>query len=547
MCLNKTEEFISKVKNKGIHKEGHYSYDDLVYVKSKEKVKIYCNRCNRYFMQTPSSHLSGNGCKACGLKNNANKRTKDTDWFLTKLKEKKIHKNGHYSYNETVYIKNNQRIKIHCNRCDEDFWQEANTHLQGHGCKKCGAKHISSNLRKNTSYFLSKLKEENIHEKGHYSYNEAIYTTNKEKVKIHCNKCDIDFWQTPSSHLNGSGCNKCGIKKRNNNLTKDTSWFLAKLKRENIHEKGHYSYEETIYKTNKDKLKIHCNRCDEDFWQMAGSHLQGRGCRGCKAKSTALRLTKDTNWFFTELNKRNLHKEGHYSYNETVYTSSKGKIKIHCNKCGEDFFQAAYDHLQGHGCNKCKVEIIAKINRKDTHWFLSKLKKDNVHEEGHYNYDETVYKLNKEKVKIHCNRCNKNFWQRPNAHLKGAGCIQCKGSKMEKTIRLYLQSNRIKFKQEKTFNTCKAKRALRFDFFISSHNLLIEAQGKQHYEPLPFFGGEAALKLRQARDQIKRNWAKYSPYRLVEIPYTDFNRIEEILEAELAKPVTQEPLNLFAQ
>ncbi len=44
----------------------------------------------------------------------------------------------------------------------------------------------------------------------------------------------------------------------------------------------------------------------------------------------------------------------------------------------------------------------------------------------------------------------------------------------------------IEFEQQKTFDGCKMKYLLRFDFYIPCLNIAIEYNGKQHYEPIDF-------------------------------------------------------------
>ena len=71
------------------------------------------------------------------------------------------------------------------------------------------------------------------------------------------------------------------------------------------------------------------------------------------------------------------------------------------------------------------------------------------------------------------------------------------------------------------------------DFYIESANLIIEFNGEQHYKPKELWGGEKQLKNQQRRDAALREFCKQEGIRLLEIPYTDFDRIEEILEQEL--------------
>ena len=102
------------------------------------------------------------------------------------------------------------------------------------------------------------------------------------------------------------------------------------------------------------------------------------------------------------------------------------------------------------------------------------------------------------------------------------GCIRSKG---ESRIKNILFSLDISFIQQKTFNNLKYKDNLRFDFFLPEYNTCIEYQGEQHYKAVEYFGGEQSFKENQIRDNIKREWCKDNNIKLIEIPYTDFNKL----------------------
>ena len=63
---------------------------------------------------------------------------------------------------------------------------------------------------------------------------------------------------------------------------------------------------------------------------------------------------------------------------------------------------------------------------------------------------------------------------------------------------------------------------LPFDFFFTLYgrHFLVEYDGIQHFEPVDFFGGEAAFGQRQLCDKIKDRFAKEYGYVLIRIPYT---------------------------
>jgi hypothetical protein len=58
---------------------------------------------------------------------------KTTEQFIKDAQQ--IH-GDKYSYEETIYVRANQKVKINCSK-HGSFHQEANSHLRGHGCKEC--------------------------------------------------------------------------------------------------------------------------------------------------------------------------------------------------------------------------------------------------------------------------------------------------------------------------------------------------------------------------------------------------------------------------
>jgi hypothetical protein len=65
--------------------------------------------------------------------------------------------------------------------------------------------------------------------------------------------------------------------------------------------------------------------------------------------------------------------------------------------------------------------------------------------------------------------------------------------------------------------------------------MLIEFDGRQHYEPIEFFGGEEKYISRKKNDQIKTNYCLKNNISLLRIPYWDYDNIETILEEKLTE------------
>lgn len=101
-------------------------------------------------------------------------------------------------------------------------------------------------------------------------------------------------------------------------------------------------------------------------------------------------------------------------------------------------------------------------------------------------------------------------------YIESCGCL---ASSMEAMVKKILTDNGVKYEEQKTFDDCRDKSLLRFDFYIPSLNLAVECQGGQHYFSVKFFGGDVAFEERKRRDQIKRDWCKEHGVTLLEIPY----------------------------
>lgn len=119
-----------------------------------------------------------------------------------------------------------------------------------------------------------------------------------------------------------------------------------------------------------------------------------------------------------------------------------------------------------------------------------------------YDYSKVKYVKNHNKVKIICKK-HGEFECSSHNHKKGKGCAKCNYSSGERKINDFLLTNNINFKVQYRFNDCRSINPLPFDFYLPDHNICIEFNGRQHYEPVKHFGGKNALISTQKRDKIK--------------------------------------------
>lgn len=120
-------------------------------------------------------------------------------------------------------------------------------------------------------------------------------------------------------------------------------------------------------------------------------------------------------------------------------------------------------------------------------------------------------------------------WHMRLDHLSGGhGCPICKNSIGEKQVKNYLIEHHIKFIPQHSFNDCRHIKLLYFDFYLPDFNVCIEYDGKQHFEPIDFFGGIEGFKETQKRDEIKNLYCRNNSITMLRIKYDQ--NIKNILD-----------------
>jgi very-short-patch-repair endonuclease len=292
-----------------------------------------------------------------------------------------------------------------------------------------------------------------------------------------------------------------------NTPTKTTKEFIAEA--EAVWGKDKYDYSLTEYKGALKKIKVKYDGII--FEQTAVSHLR-----------SAPELNMNQEYFI----KRAIDKWGKkYDYSLVEYTNCKSKVKIIYNKTGEIYEQTPSLHLS------CAPENIHLSVRKTTEQFI--IEGNRVHD-FKYSYNKTEYIKNNIKVIITC-PIHGDFTQNPLSHVQGIGCASCNESKGEKAISKYLDKNLISYYRQHKFEDCKNIFQLPFDFYIPSKRLIIEFDGKQHYEPMVFFGGVEAYERLKVNDNIKNEYCEDNYIDLVRIRYDSIDNIVSILDGIFKK------------
>ncbi len=251
-----------------------------------------------------------------------------------------------------------------------------------------------------------------------------------------------------------------------------------------------------------------------------------------------------------------------YDYSKVEYVNNHSKVCIICPEHGE-FWQTPANHLKNRGCPICGGH-----QKSSTEEFIKKANK--VHN-NKYDYSKVEYKNIETKVCIICPE-HGEFWQSPEKHLIGQGCVKCsyieRNVKKTDTVEQFIQkskkihgnkydyskvnyvntntkvciicpkhgeflitpNNHLRgkgcpkcnqsklerdiiinftgFIKEQRFDWLKYNDYMRLDFFFPDYNIAIECQGEQHFKSIDRFGGENELQKRLFNDKLKYELCK---------------------------------------
>lgn len=346
-------------------------------------------------------------------------------------KAEMVHKdksgNPVYDYSKSVYLNARAKLIITC-KLHGDFLQSPDSHLRNHGCVKCSGIKNGNKFRMTTAEFIERAKQVHMDSSGNpiYDYSNTIYGKKSgEKVAIIC-KTHGEFRQTPNSHLGGQGCDKCG-----GSASYTTDEFIEKAKQIHIDSSGNpiYDYSKTIYgKNSKEPVIIICKTHDE-FLQLPGSHLQGRGCTECGIIKMKNKQRYTTEEFVEKVKQLHVDSSGNliYDYSKTIYGENSTEHVIIICKMHGDFQQTPASHLTGNGCSKCGIIKRSDNCRMTTEEFIEKAKQLHIDSSGNpiYDYLKTIYGQNAVDPVIIICKLHGDFKQTPNGHLSGYGCSSC--------------------------------------------------------------------------------------------------------------------------
>ncbi len=330
------------------------------------------------------------------------------------------------------------------------------------------------------------------------------YVNAHTKMLVKHSVCKNEYMVAWSGFKAGTRCPKCfGNEKLNNEEVDKRIYELTKNEYARI---GNYI-------NNSTKILIKHNLCQNTYEVKWGNFQQGIRCPKCFGNEKLNNEEVDKRIY--ELTKNEYARIGNYINNST-------KILIKHNLCQNTYEVKWGNFQQGIRCPKCFGN--EKLNNEEVDKRMFELVKDEYVRIGDYKGANI-------KMQIKHNLCGNVYEVKWSNFQQGYRCPKCNESKGEKAISNILSYLNINYTPQKRFPECKYKNTLPFDFYIHNKKskLLIEFDGRQHFESVDIFGGEENLKETQFRDQIKNDFALSKNIPLLRIPYTEQDNIESIL------------------
>ena len=285
------------------------------------------------------------------------------------------------------------------------------------------------------------------------------------------------------------------------------------------------------YKNANSTIELRCTRCDRiKRTSMNAVVSQPTGCGVCEGNNVKF-TTSEVSKKIDDLT------DGEYSLiGEYKNADTPMEIRHNSESCGYHEYKGNwYNFKIGKRCPVCSLRIMGEMRTKKSGW--KERFKTLLNEEG---YDLVTSDIGRKKDKVILNneRCSHpSFEMTPDHFMRGQRCPSCLLSKGETKVEEWLIENNIRYISEYSFDDLVNVFNLRFDFAIFNEEgdveLLVEYDGIQHFEPVPFFGGEKKFREAVKRDNMKNDYCANRGIELLRISYLQIDKIDEILSQRL--------------
>jgi hypothetical protein len=311
-----------------------------------------------------------------------------------------------------------------------------------------------------TQEFVEQKINERCIEKNYKLVEPFIYKNCYTKFKL---KCEIDNYEWSVTYTNfinkKRGCPKCsgGLK-----LTQKDAEFNVNKR---CDEMNHTLIEPFIYKNNKTKIHLKCNKDNYEWYVKYDNYIISK--TGCSKCSGNLNLTqKDVECIINErCNQMN------YTIIEPfTYKNNKTKIHLKCNKDNHEWYVSYSNFINSKkGCPKCSGGL--KLIQKDVEEIIN----EKCKEKNYELLEEFIYSSNTTKIHLKCNKDNYEWHVSYNNFINNdQGCPKCGGN--AKLTQEYVETCILKKCQERGYQLVES-----FNYLNSKSKFYLKCNICNHY------------------------------------------------------------------
>lgn len=346
---------------------------------------------------------------------------------------------------------------------------------------------------------------------GYSLVEEFDYKNNMTRFKVKCPEGHV--YDTTFSYLkSGSRCKRCACKKVASKKVATYDEVKSYV------ESFGYKLLSDTYVNSTEKIDVMCNK-GHKYKVAYGIFKSGHRCKICGHESSSEKRKLDFQYI-----KEYIESFG-YKLISNRYEKSDALLEMICDK--GHVSKISWDNFKlGRRCVKCRNQNTSdrcKLSYGYVKSYIEGYKCSLLSEE--YHNDHTY-------MDIKCP--NGHVFKRHFASFKVTQkCPICGMSKGESRIKDYLENKNKSYIYDKPyFDDLFSPKGnlLRPDFILPNEKIWIEYDGEFHYNNVY---DEAEFHNLQKNDEIKNRYAKEHDWKLIRIPYWDFENIEEILNREL--------------
>jgi len=421
-----------------------------------------------------------------------------------------------------VYKNSNKKYWFICQNCSHETYTTVIRFYKGKGqCQYCNSMKLCDNNKCDACFkrsFASSSKVSSWSIKNDKSPREVFLNSN-DKYWFNCDKCYHEFYIMLCDFSSNKGCSYCASQK----LCQDENCISCFNKSFASHEKAKcWSERNTktpreVFGSSDTKYWFKCEKCSHEYDCNLSNIKKGRNCPYCSNKKLCMNenCTSCFEKSFAAHEKVKYWSERNDASPRGIFTNSNFKFWFNC-ECGHEF-ETILEHIsRGGWCSYCANQKLCANNdcvlcfNKS---FASSVKASNWSEKN----IKTPRELFKKSQKRYWFKCDEGHeFDKSLIEISiGSWCSYCGHATEKKLLKVLTEKYEVKYQPK--YDWCKndeTDRHLPFDFELSDYKIIVELDGRQHFEQVSIWKPpEETL----SRDIYKMNKANENGYTVIRI------------------------------